>query len=167
MLVIVQALEEWWHFLKGAQHPVEIWTDHKNLEYFQKSQKLNQKQAKWSLYLFRFDFALFHQLGHLMDHLYALLCCPDHGASSENPDITPFWLELFRICTMEGIAVDGPKIPLLHDVWKVFATEPELEDPIALVARELLKNRKAPSPRSAEWQMLDRLLLFRGKIFVP
>jgi hypothetical protein len=34
--------------------------DHKNLEYFQKSQKLNWWQARWSLYLSRFDFALFH-----------------------------------------------------------------------------------------------------------
>jgi hypothetical protein len=41
MLVIVRALEEWQHFLKGVQHPAEIWTEHKNLKYFQKSQKLN------------------------------------------------------------------------------------------------------------------------------
>src|SRR4051812_27930512 len=50
---------------------------------------------------------------------------------------------------------------------EVFVTEPELEDPVALVTRELLKNRKAPSPRSAKWQISDRLLLFRGKIVVP
>jgi chloramphenicol 3-O-phosphotransferase len=64
MLVIVRALEEWRHFLKGAQHPVEIWMDHKNLEYFQKSQKLNRWQARWSLS--QFDFTLFHQPGRLM-----------------------------------------------------------------------------------------------------
>jgi len=34
MLAIIRALEEWRHFLEGATHPVEIWTDHKNLEYF-------------------------------------------------------------------------------------------------------------------------------------
>jgi hypothetical protein len=65
MLAIIRALE-WRHFLEGVQHPVEIWTDHKSLEYFQKSQKLNWRQARWSLYLSRFDFALFHQLGRLM-----------------------------------------------------------------------------------------------------
>jgi hypothetical protein len=36
------------------------------LEYFQKSQKLNRRQARWSLYLSWFDFALFHQPGCLM-----------------------------------------------------------------------------------------------------
>ena len=34
MLAIIQALEEWRHFLEGAQSQVEIWMDHKNLEYF-------------------------------------------------------------------------------------------------------------------------------------
>jgi hypothetical protein len=31
---------------------------------------------------------------------------------------------------MEAIVVNGPEIPLLHDVRKAFATEPELEDPV-------------------------------------
>jgi hypothetical protein len=34
MLAIIQGLEEWRHYLEGTRHPVEIWTDHKNLEYF-------------------------------------------------------------------------------------------------------------------------------------
>jgi len=36
--------------------------DHKNLEYFIKMQKLNQRQAHWVLYLSRFDFTLKHVL---------------------------------------------------------------------------------------------------------
>ena len=35
-----------------------IWTNHKNLEYFIKVQKLNQRQARQVLYFSRFDFAL-------------------------------------------------------------------------------------------------------------
>src|SRR3979490_3007538 len=41
MLAIMQALEEWRHFLEGTRLKFEIWTDHKNLEYFQTSKKLN------------------------------------------------------------------------------------------------------------------------------
>jgi hypothetical protein len=141
------------------QHPVEIWIDHKNLEYFQKSQKLNWWQARWSLYLSRFDFTLFHQPGCLMGRL-------DHRAGSQNSDVTLLRLKLFQIHVMEGITVNGPEIPLLRDVWKVFATKPELEDPVALTAWELLKNRKAPSLHLAKWQIWDRLLLFCSKIVV-
>lgn len=43
MLAIIRALEEWRHFLEGAKHQFEIWTDHKNLEYFMKARKLNRR----------------------------------------------------------------------------------------------------------------------------
>jgi hypothetical protein len=37
-------------------------------------------------------------------------------------------LELFCVQAMEGITVDGPKVPFLCNIWKVFTTQPELED---------------------------------------
>ena len=46
--------------MEGAKLEFEIWTDHKNLQYFMTSQKLNQRQARWALYLLRFNFALKH-----------------------------------------------------------------------------------------------------------
>ena len=38
----------------------EIWTDYKNLKYFMKIQKLNRRQARWTLYLSIFNFILKH-----------------------------------------------------------------------------------------------------------
>ena len=60
MLVVIQALEDWHHFLEGAHHKFEMWTDHKNLEYFITAKKLNCCQAQWSLYLSRFNFSMYH-----------------------------------------------------------------------------------------------------------
>ena len=37
MLAIVRRLETWRYLLKGVQTKFEIWTDHKNLEYFMKA----------------------------------------------------------------------------------------------------------------------------------
>ncbi len=45
MLVIMCALEEWRHFLKGSDQKFKIHTDHKNLSYFQEAHKLNCCQA--------------------------------------------------------------------------------------------------------------------------
>ena len=67
MLVIIQYLEAWRHFLEGAKNQFEIWTDYENLEYFMKTQKLNQRQVRWLLYLSRFDFALKHVAGKSME----------------------------------------------------------------------------------------------------
>jgi len=46
MLVIIRKLENWRHLLEGAHFKFKIWTDHKNLEYFMKMQKLNRRQAQ-------------------------------------------------------------------------------------------------------------------------
>ena len=45
MLVIIRGLESWRYLLEGVQSKFEIWTTHKNLEYFMKVQKLNRRQA--------------------------------------------------------------------------------------------------------------------------
>jgi len=45
ILAIIRRLEAWRYLLEGAHFKFEIWTDHKNLEYFMKAQKLNQRQA--------------------------------------------------------------------------------------------------------------------------
>ncbi|SJK99230.1 uncharacterized protein ARMOST_02521 [Armillaria ostoyae] len=42
LLAIMLALAEWHHYLMGALEDVEIWTDHQNLQYFRKPQKLNR-----------------------------------------------------------------------------------------------------------------------------
>jgi len=46
MLAIIRELENWRHLLEDAHFKFEIWTDHKNLEYFMKAQKLNCRQAQ-------------------------------------------------------------------------------------------------------------------------
>ena len=66
MLGVIRCLEVWRHFLEGAKLKFEIWTDHKNLEYFMSSQNLNRRQARWALYLSRFNFTLKHIPGSKM-----------------------------------------------------------------------------------------------------
>jgi len=41
MLGVIRCLEAWRYFLEGARSKFEIWTNHKNLEYFITSQNLN------------------------------------------------------------------------------------------------------------------------------
>ena len=89
MLAIMRALEEWRHFLEGAQLQFEIWTDHKNLEYFRTSKKLNRRQAQWSLYLSRFDFTLHHRPGQSMGKADMLSRRSDHGlGAGDNENMT-------------------------------------------------------------------------------
>jgi len=77
MLAIICCLEAWRHFLEGTRSKFEVWTDHKNLEYFMSNQKLNQRQARWALYLSRFDFILKHISGSKMEKVDGLSRRPD------------------------------------------------------------------------------------------
>ena len=98
MLAIICALEEWRHFLEGARHPVEIWTDHKNLEYFMTAKKLNRRQAHWSLYLACFDFKLTHCPGRSIGKLDALSQRLDNGkGTSDNKNVVLLRPELLAI----------------------------------------------------------------------
>jgi len=118
MLAVVRCLEAWRHLLEGAMMKFEIWTDHKNLEYFMKAQKLNRRQARWALYLSRFDFMLKHIPGSKMEKADSLSRRPDWEISIErdNEDetlIKPKWLEVRKTERVE-IIVDG--IDLLEEV---------------------------------------------------
>ena len=72
MLAIIRCLEEQRHLLKGIQGRFEIWSNHKNPEYFMSSQKLNRRQAQWALYLSRFNFYLKYVLGNSMGQANSL-----------------------------------------------------------------------------------------------
>jgi len=77
MLAVVRCLEAWRHFLEEAVIKFEIWIDHKNLVYFMKAQKLNWRQARWALYLSRFNFILKHVPGSKMGKADSLSKRPD------------------------------------------------------------------------------------------
>jgi len=118
MLVVVRCLEAWRHFLEGVTTKFEIWTDHKNLEYFMKVQKLNRRQARWALYLSRFNFTLKHVPGSRMGKVDSLSRRPDWevGVEKDNKDETlvkPEWLEARR---MERVEVIVEGVDLLEKV---------------------------------------------------
>ena len=63
LLAVKLALEEWRHFLEGAEHPFVVWTDHRNLEYLHSARRLTPRQARWALFLGRFNFTLSYRPG--------------------------------------------------------------------------------------------------------
>jgi len=166
MLAIIRALEEWRHFLEGATHPVEIWTDHKNLKYFMTAKKLNRCQARWSLYLVRFNFLLHHRPGRTMGKPDALSRRANHGnGASNNENIVLLRPEFLAVCALKGIELTGVEQKILSDIHKGNRNGDQ-EEPIAKAAREL-RSSANEAVHSSEWSNVDGLLRFRGKIYVP
>ncbi|KAK7933591.1 hypothetical protein WMY93_004487 [Mugilogobius chulae] len=63
LLAVVLALKEWRHWLEGASQPFLVWSDHKNLSYLRSARRLNARQARWALFLGRFNFTLTYRPG--------------------------------------------------------------------------------------------------------
>ncbi|KAG5717884.1 hypothetical protein E4T56_gene1452 [Termitomyces sp. T112] len=117
MLAIIRSFEEWRHFLEGAQHKFEVWTDHKNLKYFRFTKKLNRRQARWSLYLANFNFSLHHKSEWSMGKPDALSRQADHGTGvGDNNNIVLLKPELFAICTLEGIVAQEDEANILRNI---------------------------------------------------
>jgi len=166
MLAIIRVLEKWKHFLEEATHLVEIWTDHKNLEYFMMAKKLNHHQARWSLHLARFDFLLHHHLGRTMGKPNTLLRRADHGnRASDNENIVLLRPEFLAVCALEGVELTGVEQKILSNICKGNRNRDQ-EEPIAKVAQELQSSANE-AVHSSEWLNVDGLLRFQGKIYVP
>jgi len=134
MLAIIHMLEEWRHFLEGATHPVEIWTNHKNLEYFMTAKKLNCRQACWFLHLARFDFLLHHRPGCTMGKLDALSKRANHrNGASDNENIVLLQPEFLAVCALEGVELTGVEQKILSDICKGNRNRDQ-EEPIAKAA---------------------------------
>ena len=63
LMAIVRAFEEWRPELEGSPSPVEVITDHKNLEYFMSTKQLSRRQARWSEFLSRFNYQITYRPG--------------------------------------------------------------------------------------------------------
>ena len=165
MLAIIHMLEEWRYFLEEATHPVEIWTDHKNLEYFMTAKKLNYCQACWSLYLARFDFLLHHCPGRTMGKLDILSRRADHrNGASDNENIVLLQLESIVVHALEGMELTGEEQRILSDICKGNYNRDQ-EESIVKATQELWSSTNG-AVHSSEWSNIDGLLRFQGRIYV-
>jgi len=92
LLTIFEAFKTWHHYLEGPAFPIDVVTDHKNLEYFSTSKVLTCQQARWSEYLSSFNLIIHFRPGKLGAKPDALTRCwdvypkeGDRGFAQVNP----------------------------------------------------------------------------------
>ena len=65
LLAIFEAFKHWWQYLEGSGSPIDVVTNHKNLEYFATTKILTHRQARWSEYLSQFNMVICFRPGKL------------------------------------------------------------------------------------------------------
>jgi len=128
ILAVIRCLEAWRHFLEGAKGKFEIWSDHKNLEYFMSNQKLNRRQAGWALYLSRFNFILKHIPGQRMGKADGLIRRLDWEVEVEKDNkeqtlVKREWLEA-RAAQVTEVVIEG--VDILDRIRKSKAKDNEV-----------------------------------------
>jgi len=118
MLAIIRGLEVWRHLLEGVQFKFKIWMDHKNLEYFMKAQKLNRRQARWVLYLSRFDFILKYVAGAKMGKVDGLSRRMDWKVGVDKDNENQVFIKDNWIRSMYEVVVEEPEVEMLEKIKK-------------------------------------------------
>ena len=62
LLAVKMALEEWRHWLEGAEQPFLVWTNH-DMEYLRSAKRPSSRQARWALLFTRFNFTISYHPG--------------------------------------------------------------------------------------------------------
>ena len=147
--------------LKGVQYKFEIWTDHKNLEYFMKAQKLNRRQARWALYLSRFDFTLKYVVGSKMGKADGLSRRADWKVGTDKNNENQIFIKDQWIHSMYEVVVEGPEVELVEKIKKARSKD---EDVVRVV--EEMKKAGVKELRGNKWKIEGELVLKEGKVYV-
>jgi transposase InsO family protein len=106
LLAIVDCFKEWRHYLEGSQHTTQVLTDHNNLRYFMNAKYLEQRQARWAMYLAGYDFEIHYRKG-TANPADAPSRRPDYDESDGPQDLA--WLPTFQNKLKGSFAVEWMK----------------------------------------------------------
>ena len=124
---------------------------------------MNQRQARWSLYLSRFDFALKHVVGKSMGRADSLSRRVDwaEGVEKDNENQVMLKEEWLEVRAMERL-IEGPKEEI---VKKIKEARDKDEEVIKVV--EEMKKTGVKMLRDEEWQIEEGLVLKEGRVYIP
>ncbi|ETE61804.1 Retrovirus-related Pol polyprotein from transposon 17.6, partial [Ophiophagus hannah] len=134
--------------IKVAGHQVEVWTDHKNLEFLKTTQKLNQCQIQWSLFFAWFNFHITYILSGCNQRAGALLWKPEYLHPEDQ-------LLLQTVLPVESFSTVQEPLDLRaqireaqwHDAW--------------------VDQRKQEVGPNSPWSFTEELLRYCNRLYVP
>ena len=158
LLAIIRALKTWRHYLEGPE--ITIRCDHKNLTYFKNPQFLTDRQARWQLYLSRFNYKLDYVPGKKLIQADVLSRRPDFMQNEEKIPETLLTQEVFVSPT--EVSVEN------EDIRQRIQRLNETDD-LVVQAVTAIQNGSVPPLKTAlsDWKHHEGLLFYKGRLYVP
>jgi len=144
-LAIVKGLQNWRHWLERTQLPIQILTDHKNLEYFARPQILNRQQMQWLELLMHYNYKIHYCPGDKNSAADALSRCAELRPPDREDDKPMSLIPLEKFTELVACEAN-----LTQEDW-----EGLLDIAVAALATSDLEIVEEVQGLMAEWQ--DRL----------
>ncbi|QRW23207.1 Retrotransposable element Tf2 protein [Rhizoctonia solani] len=113
LLAIIKALEEWRIFLEATDKPIQVFTDHRNLEYWMQAQTFNRRHARWRIFLSDFNFEIHYRPGKQSGKPDALSRRSDYIDAPQEPEIM-LPAEVFANTSEEELEIVTEKMRTMH-----------------------------------------------------
>ncbi|KAF8754692.1 hypothetical protein RHS01_06132 [Rhizoctonia solani] len=159
LLAIIKALEEWRIFLEATDKPIQVFTDHRNLEYWMQARTFNRRHARWRIFLSDFNFEIHYRPGKQSGKPDALSRRSDYVDSPVEPEVM-LPSEVFAN-TSEA------ELKIVTEIRNRLREDPSLEPIIQFLTEDA--DNAPPSIwkayRDYDWE--EDLLWYCGKLVVP
>ena len=160
LLGIIWALQEWQHYILGSGHMAMVHTDHKNLMYFRKAQRLSDRQAHWAWFLSEFDIKLQHLPGHKLFLSDALSRQPDHCPDDDKAKE--------QVVLPDDMFIDLLDIGLQEWIINAKNFDFDVKNAISILLEDRLSSIRNDME---DWKLEDndgkKVLFYKGKVYVP
>jgi len=127
-----------------------------------KAQKLNRRQARWALYLSRFDFTLKHVAGSKIGKADGLSRRADWKVGVDKDNKNQVFIKDNWIRSMYKVVVEGPKVDMIEKIKRARSKDKD----VVRVVEEMKKVGVKELHRN-EWQMEGDVVLKERKVYVP
>ncbi|KAF8755941.1 hypothetical protein RHS01_04998 [Rhizoctonia solani] len=160
LLAIIRSFEYWRIILEGTLHPVTVFTNHRNLEYWKESRTFNRRHARWHLLLAGYNFQIVYRPGKQSGKPDALSQRSDHA------NIPPDAQTMLPNPVFANVALVTPEKELQRQIELSLDQDESLEEILQFLQN---KSKAPPSIKRAfkDYKMEAGLLFYQGRIVVP
>ena len=178
LLAVVAGFKHWRVYVEGAQHLVQVFTDHKNLEYFSTARTTSRRHSRWAATLAAYDYKITYRKGTANGKADAFSRRPDYrsppppslpilsGPHSDPLHHTPYHIDVAILLS--------PDDPLLPEIASPQAGDAHIS---ALITSYLSRpdgesNPALPSGSplgrsTAQYCMQRDIIYSQGRILIP
>ncbi|KAF8749324.1 hypothetical protein RHS01_10132 [Rhizoctonia solani] len=159
LLAIIKALEEWRIFLEATDKAIQVFTDHRNLEYWMQARTFNQRHARWRIFLSDFNFEIHYRPGKQLGKPDALSRRADYVESTQDPEVM-LPAKVFANTSKE-------ELEIVTEIRSRLKEDPSIKPIIQFLTEDAENAPLSIQKAYQDYDWEEDLLWYQGKLVVP